>query len=91
MHGLNSLYRNYIYCRTCFIAWFNHCVLSFASEIVNLIIAFASHKACKVHYKSDTIVFPTIANMIETQFTINTFSQLKPILRYIGKCILQLS
>ena len=27
------------------IAWFNYCVSSFASELVNLLIAFASHEA----------------------------------------------
>ena len=32
------------------IVWFNYCVLSFASEIVNLLIAFAFHEACMVIY-----------------------------------------
>ena len=33
------------------VAWFNYCVLSFTREIANLLIAFASHEACKVRYK----------------------------------------
>ena len=33
------------------IVWFNFCVLSFASEIANLLIAFASYEDCKVRYK----------------------------------------
>ena len=38
------------------IVWFNHCVLPFASEIANLLIAnlliaFATHEACDVGYK----------------------------------------
>ena len=33
------------------IMWFNYCVLSFASEITNLLIAFASHEAHKARYK----------------------------------------
>ena len=32
-------------------ALFDYCVLSLASEIVNLLVAFASHEACKVRYK----------------------------------------
>ena len=48
------------------IVWFNYCVLSFASEIVSLLIAFASHAARKVPYKWDTIAFPIITNTIET-------------------------
>ena len=49
------------------IAWFNYFVLSFASEIVNLLIAFASHEARKVCYKQDTIAFPIIVNTMETR------------------------
>ena len=33
------------------IAWFNYCVLPFASEIANLLIAFAAHKSREVGYK----------------------------------------
>ena len=33
------------------IAWFNYCVLSFATKIANLLIAFASYEACEVRYK----------------------------------------
>ena len=33
------------------IAWFNYCILSFASEIANLLIEFASYKACELCYK----------------------------------------
>ena len=33
------------------IAWFNYCVLSFASEIANLLVVFFSHKAHEVRYK----------------------------------------
>ena len=33
------------------IVWFNYCVLSFASEIANLLIVFASCKAREVHFK----------------------------------------
>ena len=48
------------------IALFNYCVLSFASEIVNLLIVFAAHEARDIGYKLDTITFPIIANTIET-------------------------
>ena len=33
------------------IVWFNYCVFPFASEIANLLIVFAAHKACEVEYK----------------------------------------
>ena len=33
------------------IAWLNSCVLSFASEIANLLVVFTPHEACKVYYK----------------------------------------
>ena len=49
------------------ITQFNYCILSFASEIANLLIAFASPEAPEVRYKQDTIVFPTIPNTIETR------------------------
>ena len=49
------------------IAWFNYCVLPFAREIAILLIAFASHEACKVRYKQNTIAFPIFANTTETR------------------------
>ena len=51
------------------IAWFNYCVLSFASESANLLISLASHEARKVYYtcKQNTIAFPIIVNTIETR------------------------
>ena len=74
---VKNLY-NSLYCddlRTCvlniivpfLIACFNFCVLSFASEIANLLIAFAFFKGRKVRYKKDTIAFPIIVNTIETR------------------------
>ena len=63
------------------IAWFNYCVLSFASENANLLIAFASHEAHEVRYE---IGYNCISDNYEhnrnSQFAINRFSQLKPVL-----------
>ena len=57
----------YMYGRTR--VYLNDClpyyILAFASEIANLLIAFASHKARKVRYEYDTIAFPVIANTVE--------------------------
>ena len=42
---------SYFIVKPVLIAWFNYCVLLFAKEISNLLIAFASHDARKVRYK----------------------------------------
>ena len=47
------------------IAWFEY-ILPFASEIANLLIAFASDEARKVRFKLDTIAFLIIVNTIGT-------------------------
>ena len=48
------------------IMWFDYCILSFTSEIANLLVAFVSHEARKVRFKQDTIAIPIIANTAET-------------------------